>query len=106
MDYLGEIRYFCIKYTSSYDNLSFMLVIGIAGGAGSGKTTVVNKILEAVSPQDVAVLSQDSYYRDSSDVPVAERQKINVDHPDSIEFDLLAQHVAQLKKGKSIEQPT
>ena len=83
-----------------------MLVIGIAGGAGSGKTTVVNKILEAVSPQDVAVLSQDSYYRDSSDVPVAERQKINVDHPDSIEFDLLAQHVAQLKKGKSIEQPT
>ncbi len=83
-----------------------MLVIGIAGGAGSGKTTVVNKILEAVSPQDVAVLSQDSYYRDSSDVPVAERQKINVDHPDSIEFDLLAQHVAQLKKGQPIEQPT
>ena len=83
-----------------------MLVIGIAGGAGSGKTTVVKKILQAIDPQDVAVLSQDSYYRDSSDVPLQERQKINVDHPDSIEFDLLARHVAQLKAGIAIEQPT
>lgn len=83
-----------------------MLVIGIAGGAGSGKTTVVKKILQAINPDDVAVLSQDSYYRDSSDVPVEERQKINVDHPDSIEFDLLARHVAELKKGHAIEEPT
>lgn len=83
-----------------------MLVIGIAGGAGSGKTTVVKKILQAIDPQDVAVLSQDSYYRDSSHVPPRERQKINVDHPDSIEFDLLARHVAVLKEGRAIEQPT
>lgn len=83
-----------------------MLVIGIAGGAGSGKTTVVKKILQAIDPQDVAVLSQDSYYRDSSDVPLSERQKINVDHPDSIEFDLLARHVAELKAGRPVEQPT
>lgn len=83
-----------------------MLVIGIAGGAGSGKTTVVKKILQAIDPQEVAVLSQDSYYRDSSDVPFEERQKINVDHPDSIEFDLLARHVAALKAGEPIEQPT
>ena len=83
-----------------------MLVIGIAGGAGSGKTTVVRKILQSIDPQDVAVLSQDAYYRDSSDIPLQERQRINVDHPDSIEFDLLARHVAALKRGEAVEEPT
>ena len=83
-----------------------MLVIGIAGGAGSGKTTVVRKILQSIDPQDVAVLSQDAYYRDSSDVPPQERQRINVDHPDSIEFELLARHVAALKRGEAVEEPT
>ena len=83
-----------------------MLVIGIAGGAGSGKTTVVRKILQSIDPQDVAVLSQDAYNRDSSDVPPQERQRINVDHPDSIEFELLARHVAALKRGEAVEEPT
>ena len=83
-----------------------MLVIGIAGGAGSGKTTVVRKILQSIDPQDVAVLSQDAYYRDSSDIPLQERQRINVDHPDSIEFELLARHVAALKRGEAVEEPT
>ena len=83
-----------------------MLIIGIAGGTGSGKTTVVRKIFESLPKGEVVLLPQDSYYKDSSDVPVAERQFINFDQPDSFEWDLLSKHIQQLKKGKSIEQPT
>jgi uridine kinase len=82
-----------------------MLVIGIAGGTGSGKTTVVRKIIDRLPADEVVVLPQDSYYRDSSHIPLEERFDINFDHPNSIEFDLLVDHVKELKKGNSIEQP-
>ena len=83
-----------------------MLVIGIAGGTGSGKTTVVRKIVESLPEGEVVVLPQDSYYKDSSHVPVEERQMINFDHPDAFEWSLLSEHLAMLKDGKAIEQPT
>ena len=82
-----------------------MLIIGIAGGTGSGKTTVVRKIMEQLPLGEVAVLPQDSYYRDNGHMPLEDRQKINFDHPDAIEFDLLVEHINALKKGDSIEQP-
>ncbi len=82
-----------------------MLVIGIAGGTGSGKTTVVKRIVELLPPGEVVVIPQDSYYRDNSHLPLEERQDINFDHPASIEFELLVEHVQALKEGKSIEQP-
>lgn len=83
-----------------------MLIIGIAGGTGSGKTTVVNKIISSFPAGEVAVIPQDNYYKDSSHVPVAERSKINFDEPDAIEWTLLADHLRRLKEGKSIEMPT
>ena len=83
-----------------------MLIIGIAGGTGSGKTTVVRKIIESLPVGEVVLLPQDSYYKDSSHVPVEERQNINFDHPDAFEWSLLSKHVVMLKEGKSIEQPT
>jgi uridine kinase len=82
-----------------------MLIIGICGGTGSGKTTVVNKILEILPANHVAILSQDSYYKDNSNISIEERKHINFDHPDSIEFDLLYKHINELKKGNSIEKP-
>lgn len=82
-----------------------MLIIGICGGTGSGKTTVVNKILDILPADHVAILSQDSYYKDNSNIPLEERKFINFDHPDSIEFDLLYNHLKELKKGNSIEKP-
>jgi len=82
-----------------------MLIVGIAGGTGSGKTTVVNKLLEAFPNGEVVVIPQDSYYRDNGHIPPEERQKINFDHPDSVEFNLLINHLSQLKKGHSVEMP-
>ena len=82
-----------------------MLIIGIAGGTGSGKSTVVRKILERLPQGEVVILPQDSYYRDSSHLPMESRLEINFDHPDSIEFELLVKHLKELKKGKTIEQP-
>ena len=82
-----------------------MLIIGICGGTGSGKTTVVNKILEILPEDHVAILSQDSYYKDNSNISVEERKRINFEHPDAIEFDLLLNHINELKKGNSIEKP-
>lgn len=82
-----------------------MLVIGIAGGTGSGKTTVVKKIIEKLPPGEVAVISQDSYYKDNGHLPLEERQKINFDHPSSIEFELLVEHIIQLKAGKPVPEP-
>ncbi len=82
-----------------------MLVIGIAGGTGSGKTTVAKKIVEKFSKGEVAILSQDSYYYDSSELSMEERKKKNFDHPNSIEFNLLIEHIKQLKAGKSIKEP-
>lgn len=83
-----------------------MLIIGIAGGTGSGKTTVVNKIINSLPAGEVAVLPQDSYYKDSSHVPVEERSKINFDEPAAIEWTLLVDHIRQLKEGRTIEMPT
>lgn len=83
-----------------------MIIIGIAGGTGSGKSTVVKKILESINPEDVALLPQDSYYKDSSHVPDEEKQNINFDHPNAFDWDLLSKHISMLKEGKSIEQPT
>jgi len=82
-----------------------MLVIGIAGGTGSGKTTVVRKIMEKLPAEEVAILPQDSYYRDNGHLPLEERQKINFDHPDAIEFDLLVEHIRKLKANQPVEQP-
>jgi len=83
-----------------------MLIIGIAGGTGSGKTTVVNKIIASLPPGEVAVMPQDSYYKDSSHIPPEERSKINFDEPAAIEWALLVEQLKQLKEGKTIEMPT
>lgn len=83
-----------------------MVIIGIAGGTGSGKTTVVNKIISSFPAGEVAVIPQDSYYKDSSHIPPEERSKINFDEPDAIEWELLEEHLAMLRRGMSIEMPT
>ncbi len=83
-----------------------MFIIGIAGGTGSGKTTVVKKIVEALPKGSVAVIPQDSYYKDQSDMPLEERLKTNFDHPDAFEWPLFAKQISDLKEGKAIEQPT
>lgn len=83
-----------------------MIIIGIAGGTGSGKTTVVNKIIDSFPAGEVAVLPQDSYYRDSSHVPVEERSKINFDEPAAIEWELLVEHLKKLRNGENIDMPT
>lgn len=82
-----------------------MIIIGIAGGTGSGKTTVVKRIIESLSADEAAVLPLDSYYKDSSMVPVEERQNINFDHPNAFDWELLSKHIAMLRKGQPIEQP-
>ena len=74
-----------------------MLIIGIAGGTGSGKTTVVKKIIESLPPGEVVLLPQDSYYKDNSHVPVEKRQYINFDHPDAFDWPLLSEQVTLLK---------
>jgi uridine kinase len=82
-----------------------MLIIGIAGGSGSGKTTVVRKIIRALPGSSVSVISQDAYYKDNGHLSAEERKKINFDHPSSIEFDLLINHIDRLKKGETIPMP-
>jgi uridine kinase len=82
-----------------------MLIIGIGGGTGSGKTTVVNEIIKQLPENEVGVISQDSYYNDTSHLNYEQRTKINFDHPRSIDFDLLCEHLTELKKGNPIDQP-
>jgi len=82
-----------------------MLIIGIAGGTGCGKTTVVNQIVGELPKNEVGVISQDSYYNDLSHLTLEERRKTNFDHPNSIDFGLLTQHLKELKAGRSIQQP-
>ena len=82
-----------------------MIIIGIAGGTGSGKTTVVRKIVESLSKDEVVILPLDSYYKDSSHVPVEKRQDINFDHPNAFDWELLSQHIEMLRRGEAIEQP-
>lgn len=82
-----------------------MLIIGIAGGTGSGKTTVVNQIIKQLPTDEVCVISQDSYYNQTDNLSYEERTKINFDHPRAIDFDLLVKHLKELKLGETIEQP-
>lgn len=82
-----------------------MIIIGIAGGTGSGKTTVVEEIIKRLNKNDVAIIRQDSYYRDNSHISLEERKKKNYDHPDSIEFELMIDHIQMLKKGIAIDCP-
>lgn len=83
-----------------------MYIIGIAGGTGSGKTTVVKKIIETLPSGRVAVIPQDSYYNDTTPLSMEERKKINFDHPDAFDWKLLTKQIMQLKEGQAIEQPT
>lgn len=83
-----------------------MTIIGIAGGTGSGKTTVVKKIAEALPPHYVTVVPLDSYYNDTSHMTEEERHAINFDHPDAFDWKLLGEHIRQLKAGHAVEQPT
>lgn len=82
-----------------------MLIIGIAGGSGSGKTTVVNKIMQSLPKNSVALIPQDAYYFDNGHLSREEKLKINFDHPNSIEFDLLVEDINKLKSGRTINQP-
>lgn len=82
-----------------------MIIIGIAGGTGSGKTTFVNKLIASLEKDSVAVISQDSYYRDHPELSESERKKLNFDHPDAIEWELLLEHIHQLENGVTVEQP-
>ena len=83
-----------------------MLIIGIGGGTGSGKTTVVRKIVESLPDDSVAVIPQDSYYNDQSHLPLEIRKRTNFDHPDAFEWPLLASQIQDLREGRAIEQPT
>ena len=83
-----------------------MYIIGIAGGTGSGKTTVVRKIMEALEYEGVAVIPLDSYYNDNTHLSMEQRRLINYDHPDAFDWKLLKHHVQQLRNHQSIEQPT
>ncbi len=82
-----------------------MLIIGIAGGTGSGKTTVVGQIVKELPVDEVCVISQDSYYHDTSHLSIEDRKKINFDHPKAIDFDLLVSHLQELRNGNAFEQP-
>lgn len=83
-----------------------MYIIGIAGGTGSGKTTVVRKIVETLPGSQVAVIPQDSYYNDNTGIPMEERRKINFDHPNAFDWKLLIHQINELREGRAIEQPT
>ena len=83
-----------------------MTIIGIAGGTGSGKTTVVRKIVQALPPHYVAVVPLDSYYNDTTDMTDEERKAINFDHPDAFDWKLLVKQINMLRRGEAIEQPT
>ena len=83
-----------------------MLIIGIAGGTGSGKSTVVRKIMETLPKEEIAVIPQDSYYNDNHHIPLEVRKKMNYDEPESIDWDLLCRQISELKAGKAINQPT
>ncbi len=80
-------------------------VIGVAGGSGSGKSTVTRQVLAAIGPENVAVVMQDDYYRDQSDMPPEDRRKQNYDHPDAFDWPLMTQHLAALRKGEAIAMP-
>lgn len=92
-------------FLSKKNSTIFMLIIGIAGGTGSGKTTVVHQIMNELPDTEVGIISQDSYYLETNNLPYEERTKINFDHPRAIDFELLVQHLQELKRGNTINQP-
>jgi len=81
------------------------IVIGIAGGTGSGKSTLANKLLEKFGEEEVSILRHDNYYKANDDLEFSEREKLNYDHPDAFESELLCKHLRELKEGKAIEMP-
>ena len=81
------------------------ILIGIAGGTGSGKTTLADKLVESFGRDEVSILRHDNYYKRHDDIPFEERAKLNYDHPDAFDTDLLCQHILELKAGTSIEMP-
>jgi uridine kinase len=81
------------------------VTVGVAGGSGSGKTTVVRRIVESLGPDDVTVLDHDRYYRDRNDLRFEERAALNYDHPDALETDLMVRHVRELRAGRAIQVP-
>ena len=97
------------RYQSGYNHCMSErinpLVIGIAGGSGSGKTTVAQTILQRVGPDRISFLQHDAYYKDLSGLPPVQRAEVNFDHPNSLENELLIRHIQQLKKGKVVEVP-
>ena len=104
---MGKVSH--LSSNQHYERYSQMkkdpLVIAIAGGTGSGKTTISNAIIERVGRKNIAVLSHDAYYRDRVDLPLKKRAKLNYDHPDSLETELLVKHVKTLKKDHIAEMP-
>ena len=82
-----------------------MIIIGVFGGTGSGKTTIVNQIVSDFNASDIQVISQDAYYKDNSNITYEARCLLNFDHPEAIDFELLYQHLSVLKNGETIEQP-
>ena len=93
-------------FSAVYDPVMASFVIGVAGGSGSGKTTVVRRIVDSLGLEHVTLLQHDRYYRDRNDLRLEERAALNYDHPNSLETDLLVRHVQELKSGKPIEVPT
>lgn len=81
------------------------MIIGICGGTGSGKTTIARSIVEAVGARNVVLVEQDSYYRNLSDMPLDERHQANFDHPDSLDSDMLVNHIKRLKQGEKVDMP-
>ena len=81
------------------------MIIGICGGTGSGKTTIARSIVEAVGAENVVLVEQDSYYRDLADMPLDERHQANFDHPDSLDSNLMVNHILRLKQGLAAEMP-
>src|SRR3970040_924518 len=81
------------------------LIIGIAGGSGSGKTTIAESIVHAIGPESVVLIQQDAYYRDQTDLPLEQRAKVNYDHPDSMESELLVAHLESLLAGSAGDRP-
>jgi uridine kinase len=99
------INFDSFRYNSAMEERKTPLTIGIAGGTGSGKTTIANVILGRVGTQHIAYLPHDAYYKDLHDLPVAHREIINFDHPDSLDTKLLIEHIKQLKQWQPIQLP-
>ena len=102
---LQLILNFYLIFAKTKTQQTNMLIIGIAGGTGSGKTTVVHQIMNELSETEVGIISQDSYYKQNIGMSYEERSNINFDHPRAIDFELLVQHLNDLKAGKTIDQP-